>query len=168
MERKDYTVQHNFAKGFPLSNCVLYYLHWYEKSNDVWDDLKKCIEEDGYLGAIMDKWDVVRLFMGIAEDWNCYAANKGYNLIRLGKIFPPQWMTEGYKKYDAENPELITLAMTLLGTFALDYTREQLPLYRPVYSKKSPLKPVGYKNGVTYTYANKRVERFKNWKYREN
>ena len=168
MERKDYTVQHDFAKGFPLSNCVLYFMHWYERSNDIWGDLKKCIEVDGYLGAIMNKWDVVRLFIGIAEDWNNYAANKGYYLIRLGKMFPPQWMAEGYRKYDAENPELLTLAMEILEIFALDYTREQLPLYRPVFSKKSPLKPVGYKHGVTYTYANKRVERFKNWKCHEN
>lgn len=161
MEKKDYTVQHDFKKGFPLSNCVLYRLHWYERSDDIWGDLKKCIEADGYLGAIMNKWDVVRLFLGIAEDWNYYAANKGYNLIRLGKMFPPQWMTEGYKKYDAENPELLTLAMEILEIFALDYTREQLPLKRPVYSKKSPLKPVGYKHGVTYTSANRRVNDFK-------
>jgi hypothetical protein len=161
MERKEYTVQHNFEKGFPLSNCVLYRLHWYERSNDIWGDLKKCIEADGYLGAIMNKWDVVRLFIGIAEDWNNYAANKGYNLIRLGKMFPPGWMTEGYKKYDAENPELLTLAMEILEIFALDYDRAILPLKKPHFSKQSPLKPVGYKNGRTYTSANRHVNDFK-------
>ena len=160
MEKKEYTVQHDFEKGFPLSNCVLYRLHWYERSNDIWGDLKKCIEADGYLGAIMNKWDVVRLFIGIAEDWNNYAANKGYNLIRLGKMFPPQWMADGYKKYDAENPELLTLAMEILDIFALDYNRTMLPLKKPHFSKRNPLKPMGYKNGKTYTGANRHVNDF--------
>lgn len=162
MERRDYTVQHNFEKGFPLSNCVLYRLHWYEMSNDIWADLKNCVEADGYLGAIMDKWDVARLIIGIAEDWNYYAANKGYQLIRLGRILPPRWLTEGFRKYDPDDPELLSMVMNLLEMFALDYKRSELPLKRPVFSKKSPLKPVGYKRGVTYTYANKRTLKY-NW-----
>ena len=164
MERKDYYTDHDYEKGFPLSNCVLYRLNWYYKSGDFWKDLRECIEADGYFGNGMSKWDVVRLFLHIAEDWNKYAANKGYKLIRIGSVLLPEWKVKGYEKYDSENPELLAMAMEILEMFALDYTRNELPLKKPHFSKESKLKPANYKYGETYKHANRHVEDFKNWK----
>lgn len=163
MERKDYVVHRSFEKGFPLSNCVLYRLGWYYRTDDFWGDLRKCIEADGYLGRIMSKWEMVKLLLAVAEDWNYYAANKGYNLIRISALLVSKWEVDGFKKFDSENPELVAIASTLLNIFALDYNRLQLPLKKPHYSKKNPLKPTGYKHGETYTQANKHVETFTNW-----
>lgn len=160
MEKK-YNCQHDFSKGFPVSNCVLYYLNWYYRSDDMWADLRKCLIADGYIGEYMSKHDILRFLLGIAEDWNLYAANNGYKLIRLSRILVNDWMVEGWKKYDSDDPYLLSMVWNLLGIFALDYTRVEIPLKKPHFSKKSLLKPMNYKCGETYKHANKRVEKYK-------
>ena len=156
-----YNYCRSFDKGFPLSNCVLYTLGWYYRTGDFWADLRDCVEADGYVGNIMSKFDIARLILNVADDWNCYAANNGYKIISVSTCLLPQWKIEGWDKYDSENPELLAMVWEILTTFAFDYNREELPLKKPHFSKKSPLKPQGYKSGETYTHANKRVERYK-------
>ena len=157
-------VQHKFENGFPLSNCVLYYLNWYYRSDNIWEDIRKCIIADGYCGEHMSKYDMFRLIIGMADDWNLYAANNGYKLISVSKVLLPEWKMEGWKKFDKEQPLLLGMLWEILGEFALGYDREHLPLKKPHFSKKNPLKPRRYLEGETYTTANRRVESFKNWK----
>lgn len=157
-------VQHKFENGFPLSNCILYYLHWYYHSDNMWEDIRKCIIADGYCGEHMSKWDMFRLVLNMADDWNLYAANHGYRLFSVGKLLLPEWKLKGWEKVDKEEPTLLAMLWEILGEFALGYDRLQLPLKKPHFSKKNPLKPANYKAGETYTTANRRIENYSNWK----
>lgn len=159
MERK-YNHSYSFDKGFPLSNCVLYYLGWYYRSGDMWADLKKCMTADGYCGKYMSKHDILRLLLGVAEEWNLYAANNGYNLIRLSHILVSDWQIAGWEKYDKDEPRMLSMVWNLLGIFALDYKRTELPLKKPHFSKENELKPRNYKHGQTYKQANKEMEKY--------
>ena len=152
----------DFSKGHPLSNCILYYLNWYYKSDNMWEDIRKCIIADGYVGEYMTKWDMVRLAIGIVDDWNEYAASKGIRLFSISKAFVPEWRAESYKKYDSEDYMLLAIFWELISVFAFDYNRTEVPLKKPYFSKNSLLKHRSYKNGVTYKSANKKVDKF-NW-----
>ena len=156
-----YIYSRSFEKGFPLSNCVLYTLGWYYRSGSMWEDLRKCVQADGFVTCCMTKWDIARLVLDVADDWNRYAANKGYRLISVSACLIPKWKLEGWEKYDSENPELLAMVWEILTTFALDYNRDQLVLKKPHFAKKSPLKHSRYKNGETYKSANKMVNKYK-------
>lgn len=157
-----YYAQHDFSKGHPLSNCILYYLHWYYRSDNMWEDIRKCIIADGYCGEYMSKWDMFRLVLGMVDDWNDYAAEHGIKLFRVSKMLIPEWRVKGWEKFDNEDPRLLCLLWEILGEFALGYNRTDVPLKKPHFSKSNPLKPRNYKNGETYTTANRKLEQF-NW-----
>ena len=38
---------------FSLQHVVLYSKHWYERTDDFWADIKKCLTADGYCGEYM-------------------------------------------------------------------------------------------------------------------
>lgn len=156
MNRKIYNNYYSFEKGFTLSNCLLYYLGWYHRSGDFWADMKKCVEADGFFAC--SEFDITRLFLGVANEWNMYAANNGYKLIRLDVLIVPEYEVENWAKRIEYHPEWFAMIWKLLGVFAFDYSRTELPIKKPHFSKKSALKHRGYKNGRTYKEANKEVE----------
>ena len=159
MENK-YNPAYSFDKGFTLSNCLLYYLGWYHRSGDYWSDLKKCVEADGFFA--FSEYDIMRLFLAVANEWNMYAANNGYRLIRLDALLIPDYEMEGWEKKVTAHPEWFAMIWKLLGIFAFDYSRTELKIKKPTYfNKKNPLKPNGYLNGRTYKEANKNVENYK-------
>lgn len=150
-----YNCSHDFSKGFPISNCVLYYLGWFYKSENTWEDLKKCLTQDGYMGDIFDVYDVARLIIGMADDWNLYAANNGYRLIRISEVMDVKLhLVEWFTKKNMTEPELLAKVWDILGMFALNYNRAELSLKMPVFSKSQPMKYFKYKNGATYKEAN--------------
>ena len=157
---KRYNHAFDFDRGFVLSNCLLYYLGWYHKSGDYWSDLKKCLAADGFFA--FSEYDTMRLFLDVANEWNMYAANNGYRLIRLGSLLIPNYEIEGWKKKVEVHPEWFAMIWKLLGIFAFDYSRTQLKIKKPMrFSKKNPLKHRGYLSGRTYKEANKEVEKYK-------
>lgn len=159
MENK-YNPAYSFDKGFTLSNCLLYYLGWYHRSGNYWSDLKKCVEADGFFA--FSEYDIMRLFLAVANEWNMYAANNGYRLIRLDALLIPDYEMEGWEKKVTVHPEWFAMIWKLLGIFAFDYSRTELKIKKPTYfNKKNPLKPNGYLNGRTYKEANKNVENYK-------
>lgn len=159
MENK-YNPAYSFDNGFTLSNCLLYYLGWYHRSGNYWSDLKKCVEADGFFA--FSEYDIMRLFLAVANEWNMYAANNGYRLIRLDALLIPDYEMEGWEKKIAVHPEWFAMIWKLLGIFAFDYSRTELKIKKPTYfNKKNPLKPNGYLNGKTYKEANKNVENYK-------
>jgi len=155
--------EHDFSKGFPLSNCLLYYLGWYHKSGDIWADLRKCLDADGYFGSGMTKLDIVQLLFYMVDDWNYYAADKGFKLISVSKFLLPDWRVESWRRKDSNDPKLLAIAWEVLATFAFDINRMQAPIKKPFFSKKNPLKPRDYKNGRTYTEANRRANKCSYW-----
>lgn len=161
MEKK-YKPAYSFEKGFPLSNCLLYYLGWYHKSGDFWTDMKKCVKADGFFA--FSEFDITKLFLGVANEWNMYAANNGYKLIRLDVLIVPEYEVENWAKRIEYHPEWFAMIWKLLGVFAFDYNRTELGIKKPHFSKKNPLKPSNYLHGETYTEANRRVEWTENWK----
>ena len=158
-----YYLSYDFSKGHKLSNCILYYLNWYYRSDNMWEDIRKCIIADGYCGEYMSKWDMCRLVLGMIDEWNEYAAHKGLKLISISKLLIPDWKVKGWEKYDKEEPRLLCLIWEILGEWALGYNRKELPLKKPHFDKKNPLKPRDYKAGGTYTGANRRVNHYENW-----
>lgn len=162
MEKKIYMPSYSFEKGFTLSNCLLYYLGWYHKSGDYWADLKKCVEADGFFA--FSEYDIVRLFFAVANEWNMYAANNGYRLIRVDTLLVPEYEVERWSKDVPFHPDWFAIIWRLLGIFAFDYDRTELSIKKPHFSKKSALKPSGYLEGRTYKTANKDVEKYSNWK----
>jgi len=48
---------------FNLKHVMLYAKHWYKRSDNIWDDLKKCLTADGFYGEVMTKYDVAYLLL---------------------------------------------------------------------------------------------------------
>ena len=48
---------------FSLQHVVLYGKHWYERSDDFWADIKKCLTADGYYGESMDNNDAANIIL---------------------------------------------------------------------------------------------------------
>ncbi len=158
MENKPYKPAYSFEKGFTLSNCLLYYLGWYHKSGDYWADLKKCVEADGFYA--FSEYDIIRLFLGVANEWNMYAANNGYRLIRIDALLVSDYELKGWEEVVSFHPDWFAMIWKLLGIFAFDYKRTELEIKKPHFSKKSVLKPHDYLSGRTYKEANKNVEKY--------
>ena len=160
--RTDYKVQHEFDQRFPLWHCVLYYLGWYEKSENRWIDLKKCLVMDGYCGESFSNYDVYKLILNIADNFNLYCANMGWNLISIGTIIGDDWWIRNYEEQGLENPDWMYSIEKLFAKFALYYTREQVKLPCPDFKKGDPIRYSGFKNGKTYKEANKYAKTY-NW-----
>lgn len=162
-EKSFYRPNYGFDKGFTLSNCLLYYLQWYNRSGDYWADLRECLEADGFCGRAFSEWEIVSLVINVANEWNMYAANHGYKLIPINALLIPDYEISNWERLTDNHPEWLALVWKLLGIFAFDYERTELRIKKPHFSKKNTLKPYDYKKGVTYTKANRDVEKFKNW-----
>ena len=151
----NYTVQHDFQKRFPLWHCLLYYLNWYEKTEDKWDDLKRCLEMDGYSGMHFSNHDVVRLVLSVADDFNAFCASQGWKLLSVSTIIPDDYWIEKYRKRGLANPDWLYMLDQLFSKFALDYDRNQVKIPKPDFRKGDPLRYSGYKEGKTYREANR-------------
>lgn len=162
MENKKYSYAYSFDRGFVLSNCLLYFLGWFHKSGDYWADLKKCVEADGFFA--FSEYEITMLFLNVANEWNNYAANNGYRLIPINSLLLPEYELERWRKVVPSNPEKFGMIWKLLGIFAFDYSRTELSIKKPHFSKKNPLKPYDYLHGRTYTEANRHVDQLENWK----
>lgn len=57
------------TKIFPLTNLVLYAKGWYEKTDDIWDDLKKILELDNY--SPFTKGDVYSIILARFSEFEC-------------------------------------------------------------------------------------------------
>lgn len=165
--RNDYYVSHNFEKAFPLSTCVLYYLGWYERSNNWWDDLKKCLDMDGYyIGPHTRPADVYRIFIGMLDDWNMYCANRGMKMISATNLLMPKaYLVSAAEDVCGEYGKVEWLAtiMALLSEWAFTYNRLEVILTRPVFKKGDKIRYQGYKNGRTYREANRQTEKYPTW-----
>lgn len=149
-----YSIQHDFDKRFPLWHCLLYYLGWYERGEDKWVDLKRCLVMDGYCGEHFSNSDVYRLIMGVADDFNCYCATQGWKLIPVGTVITDDWWVDKYRKRGLENPDWLCSIDNLFSKFAFDYTREQVKIPCPDFKKGDPMRYKGYKEGKTFKEAN--------------
>ena len=136
-------------------------LHFVASNMDV-DDLKKCVEADGFFA--FSEYEITMLFLNVANEWNNYAANNGYRLIPINSLLLPEYELERWRKIVPSNPEKFGMIWKLLGIFAFDYSRTELSIKKPHFSKKNPLKPFGYLHGRTYTEANRHVDQLGNWK----
>lgn len=153
-------VQHKFENGFPLSNCLLYYLGWYYRSDDIWGDIRKCIIEDGYAANHMTKREIFRFIISIVDDWNLYAANNGYKLIPLSKMLVSDWDVDRWREYDSEEPRILATIWSIFSELTLGYDNQEVKYKKPHFSKEKALKPCDYLKGGTYTSANRRVEKY--------
>ena len=158
----EYSVQHEFGKRFPIWHCLLYYLGWYEKTGNKWDDLRACLIMDGYCGEAFSNADVYRLILGIADDFNYYCASQGWKLISISTLVGDDWWINKYREQGVENPDWLYFIDELMSKFAFDYTRQQVKLPRPDFKKGDPLRYDGYQFGKTYKEANKHTEKY-NW-----
>jgi len=50
---------------FKLTNVVLYAKGWYLRTNDIWADLTKILELDGY--SPQNKWDIYNIILKSVE-----------------------------------------------------------------------------------------------------
>ena len=53
---------------FPLSHTVLYAKNWYKRTEDIFEDLKKILELDGY--SAFNKRDVFQILVNKAENFD--------------------------------------------------------------------------------------------------
>lgn len=51
---------------FKLTNVVLYAKGWYKKTDDIWEDLRKILELDGY--APYDKMDIYNILLSATQN----------------------------------------------------------------------------------------------------
>ena len=162
-EKITYRPQHDYDKRFPLWHCILYYLGWYEKTEDKWQDLKNCLIMDGYPGEHMSNSDVYRLVLNVADDFNLHCANNGWKLISVAATIPDghEWWVEEYRKRGIKNPEWMYGIDQLFSQFALGYDRSKVKLPKPDFKKGDPIRYSGYKSGRTYKSSNKYAGTYK-------
>ena len=158
----EYSIQHDYDKRFPLWHCVLYYLNWYERSANKWDDLRACLIMDGYCAESFSNADVYHLILAVADDFNCYCATKGWKLISISTLLPDNWWVEKYREQGLENPDWLYGIDRLMVKFSLDYDRSKVKLPKPDFKKGDPIRYSGYREGKTYKEANKHTEKY-NW-----
>lgn len=152
--------QHDYNKRFPLWHCLLYYLNWYERSTDKWDDLKRCLEMDGYSGMQFSNYDVTRLVLSVADDFNIYCAQNGLKLISVASAIPDEWWIAKYREQGLENPDLMYIVDQMMSKFALDYDRKTVKIPKPDFKKGDPIRYSGYKEGKTYKEANRHASTY--------
>lgn len=90
------------SKTFKLNHIALYAKGWYKRSDNIWEDLKKCLSCDGYSGDIMSKYDVVTVILIAFEEM---PIKRYYHSLRevLDGISPQRCWTRGY--YYKDNKE---------------------------------------------------------------
>lgn len=162
---KTYEPQHNFDRVFPLQHLMLYYLNWYERSSDRWQDIKNCLIMDGYSGEHMSNADVYRLLLNMADDFNLHCAIKGWKLISIGEIMSRNlndFYIERYQREGLPNPDWLVVIDKLMSIFCLNYNRDQTKIAKPTFRKGDPMRYAGYKQGRTFKQANKDTKKY-NW-----
>lgn len=50
-------------KKFPLSHVCLYAKGWYNRSENVWNDIRKCLSADGYCGDLFTNSDCLNVIL---------------------------------------------------------------------------------------------------------
>ncbi len=94
--------------GFKLNHVILYSKNWYEKSYNVWEDLKKCLSADDYSGELFSKADVVSLLLSNFQkikDQNCTTLLAFVNGISINECWKYGYYTKDHtwvKKEDLE------------------------------------------------------------------
>ena len=156
----DYSIQHDYNKRFPLWHCILYYLNWYERTDNKWNDLKNCLTMDGYCGEVMSNADVVNIVLNIADDFNCYCAIQNWKLLPVRTVLTDDWYVARYRKQGLENPDWLVMLDRLFSKFALDYTRQQVKIPKPDFKKGDLMRYSGYKAGKTYKEANAHTKKY--------
>ena len=155
----------NFNHHFPLWHCVLYYLGWYHRTSNSWDDLRKCLEMDGYYTQGQQHRGTIELIFSILDDWNLYCAIHGLKMISTANLIPDVWYEEFYRTADGGEGDSYYLSVLwqLIGEWATGYTRQEVKLPRPVFKKGDSLKYSGYGTGKTYKQANSFTRKYNNW-----
>lgn len=99
---------------FKLTNVVLYAKGWYLRTNDIWADLTKILELDGY--SPQNKWDIYNIILKSVEILPDHIQWKKISSILSG-ISPAnlQWIGYKCKEYNYETV----------------YEQELLPTYHP-------------------------------------
>jgi len=79
---------------FKLGHVALYAKNWYKRSDNIWEDLKKCLSGDGYSGEVFSKNDVLQVILNNFEK----IPNKHFTLMRYFHegIKPSQCWKHGY------------------------------------------------------------------------
>lgn len=99
---------------FKLTNVVLYAKGWYLHTNDIWDDLTKILELDGY--NPQNKMDIYNIIINSFETLPDHIHWKKFNSVIIG-ISPNNLQYIGYKckEYACKNT----------------HEQESLPSYHP-------------------------------------
>jgi hypothetical protein len=66
---------------FNLHHVMLYSKHWYKRSDNIWEDLKKCLSGDDFSGEYMDKYDVAYLLLNAYDKLPFHGSEKLVNFV---------------------------------------------------------------------------------------
>lgn len=83
-----------------IDNFVLYSKHWYKRSNNIWADIKKCLEADEYLPD--DKADMLSIIINHFAPLLQHNGSEYYTRELIFGVTPEQCWKYGYYTKEAK------------------------------------------------------------------
>ena len=147
-------------KNFPFNDLVLYAKCWYERTDNIFDDVKKCIEHDNKYSTWdkMSQRDICRLMLICLEKLYSYLdENDKKNNCWLCSHAAFLDALEHHMKFYGQTYEeaIVSIVLGILGTLSVD----QIEIKKPVYKRGERRMGDMFKKSVSKSMTYKEMNR---------